>query len=205
MVEHEIERHGERGVVAVDDHGGGVADEADVDPGGVDVDGGGVVVGGDDGDGLPAAVLAAERGHRDAARRLLRARPPVDGGLRHVAEQAPRQLPEEGRPAHGVTRGGGGGACARVIGWLVGGKWERERWGREWKIDSMDFLFRDSGRNGWEGRSREERDTGTARCATAYSVFIFYFCNIVLLLFYSDESKNQFKTLKKNVNKFFRQ
>jgi hypothetical protein len=104
VVEHEVERHGERGVVAVDDHGGGVSDEADVDPCGVDVDGGGVVVGGDDGDGLPAAVLAAERGERHAARRLLRARPPVDGGLRHVAQQPPRELPEVGGRPHCVVR-----------------------------------------------------------------------------------------------------
>jgi hypothetical protein len=104
VVEHEVERHGERGVVAVDDHGGGVSDEADVDPGGVNVDGGGVVVGGDDGDGLPAAVLAAERGERHAARRLLRARPPVDGGLRHVAQQPPRELPEVGGRPHCVVR-----------------------------------------------------------------------------------------------------
>jgi hypothetical protein len=51
-----LERNGERGVVAVNDHGGGVPDEADVDARGVDdVDRRGVVVGGDDdGDRLAA-------------------------------------------------------------------------------------------------------------------------------------------------------
>jgi len=110
VLEHEVERDGERGVVAVDDHGGGVPDEADVDARGVDVDRGGVVVGGDDGDGLPSAVLAAEGGHRHAPRRrrLLRAWAPVDGGLRHVAQQPPllrHLLPrEEGEgPPHRVV------------------------------------------------------------------------------------------------------
>lgn len=98
VLEHDVERDGERGVVAVDDHGGGVPDEADVDAGGVDVDRRGVVVGGDDGDGLPAAVLPTECGHRHAPRRrgLLRAWAPVDGGLRHVAQPPPpRHLPRE--------------------------------------------------------------------------------------------------------------
>ena len=101
--------------MAVDDHGGGVPHETDVDARGVDVDRRGVVVGGDDGDGLPAAVLPAEGGHRHAPRRrgLLRARPPVDGRFRQVAQQPPRQLPDEEGPPHGVSVVRSGGARER--------------------------------------------------------------------------------------------
>jgi hypothetical protein len=135
VLEHEVERDGERGVVAVDDHGGGVPHEADVDARGVDVDRRGVVVGGDDGDGLPAAVLPAEGGHRHAPRRrgLLRARPPIDGRFRQVAQQPPRQLPGEEGPPHRVLVVRSGGARERgreTVAWLVRGGWG-ERWGRE--------------------------------------------------------------------------
>lgn len=147
VLEHEVERDGERGVVAVDDHGGGVPHEADVDAGGVDVDRRGVVVGGDDGDGLPAAVLPAEGGQRHAPRRreLLRARAPVDGGLRHVAEQPPRKLPDEEGPAHRVlVRSGGARASCSSL-----GRWG-ERWGRGedsiwragmWKGTQFEFVI----------------------------------------------------------------
>lgn len=115
VLEHDVERDGERGVVAVHHHGRRVPDEADVDPGRVDVHRGRVVVGRDDGDGLPASVLPAERRHRHPPRRprprprprsrrrphILRPRPAVDGRLRHVAQRPPllpRQVPE--RPPH---------------------------------------------------------------------------------------------------------
>lgn len=91
MGEHVVEGDGEGGVMAVDDHGGGVADEEHVDARRVDVGGGGVVVGGDDGDGLAAAVLLAEMGERDPATRGLGLRPAVHRALRHVAHQSPRQ------------------------------------------------------------------------------------------------------------------
>ena len=66
MDEHLLERDGERGVMAVDHHRRGVADETDVDAGGVEVHRGGVVVGGDHGDGLGGAVLLAQLAQRDA-------------------------------------------------------------------------------------------------------------------------------------------
>jgi hypothetical protein len=103
VLEHEVERDGEGVAVPVRDHRGGVADEDEVDPRGVHVDRGRVVVRGDHGEGLPAAVLPAERRQRHAPRRrrrlLLRpgrAAAPVDGGrLRSVAQQPPRsRLPE---------------------------------------------------------------------------------------------------------------
>lgn len=114
VLEHDVEGDGEGGVVAVDDHGGGVADEADVDPRGVDVDGGGVVVGGHDRDGLPAAVLTAEGRHRHSPcrRRLLRPRAPIDGRLRHVAQHPPRQAPEGVPRRHLAKR-----RRSSVVGW----------------------------------------------------------------------------------------
>lgn len=62
MDEHLIKCNGEGGIMAMDNHGGGVADEADIDAGGVDVDGRGVVVCGDHGDRLPVLVLSPEMG-----------------------------------------------------------------------------------------------------------------------------------------------
>lgn len=103
MDEHLVEGDGEGGVVAVDHHGGRVADEADVDAGHVEVDGGGVVVGGDDGDGLAPAVLLAEVGEGDALGRGLGLGAAVDGVLGDVAHAAE----EDGGGGQPAQRGGG--------------------------------------------------------------------------------------------------
>ncbi|KAH1148932.1 hypothetical protein GYH30_043530 [Glycine max] len=57
MEEHFLEHDGERGVMAVDHHCHGVADETDVDVNRVEVHHDGVVVGGDHGDRLGGMVL----------------------------------------------------------------------------------------------------------------------------------------------------
>ena len=46
----------------MDDHGGGISNETDVDSGGVEVDGGGIIVGGDHGYWLSITVLLPEVG-----------------------------------------------------------------------------------------------------------------------------------------------
>lgn len=94
MEEHVVEGNREGGVVAVDDHSGGVADEEHVDAGRVDVGGGGVVVCGDDGDGIAAAVLLAEVGERDPATGGLGFGAAVHRALWHVAHQPPRKPPK---------------------------------------------------------------------------------------------------------------
>jgi len=83
---HLVERDGERGVVAVDHHGGGVAYETDVDGGGVEVNGGGVIVSRDHGDGLGRSVLLAQVPERDSLVRVLRRGTRIDGVLGNVAE-----------------------------------------------------------------------------------------------------------------------
>lgn len=84
--EHLIERDGQGGVVAVDDHGGGVAHQADVDASGVQMHRRRVVVGRHHGYGLAPPVLLADVGERDALARALRLRPAVDGVFRDVAQ-----------------------------------------------------------------------------------------------------------------------
>jgi len=92
---HLVDRDRERGVVAVDHHGGGVAHETDVDGGGVKVDGGGVIVGGDHGDGLRRSVLLSQVPERDSLVGVLRRGTRIDGVLGNVAE-APKKSRHRG-------------------------------------------------------------------------------------------------------------
>lgn len=128
MDEHFVERDGKGGVVAVDDHGGGVSDEADVDADHVEVDSGGVVVGGDDGDGIAPAVLLPEAGQSHSLVGALGLGTAVHGVLRDVAHAAE----EQGRAASGgsgLASGSGNGdkrghCRERESRWfLVFGKW----------------------------------------------------------------------------------
>lgn len=72
--------------MAVDDHGGGVADEADIDSGSVEVDRGRVVVGGDHGDAFALAVFLPEVSESDSLVRVLGLWAAVDGAFRDVAQ-----------------------------------------------------------------------------------------------------------------------
>lgn len=86
-----VQGEGEGGVVAVDDHAGGVPDEDDVRARGVDLPGGRVVVSGDDRDLVAPPVLLHERSRRDPPRAVaLRARPrAVDGALVELGPLGP--------------------------------------------------------------------------------------------------------------------
>lgn len=97
VLEHDVERDGERGVVAVHHHGRRVPDEADVDPGRVDVHRGRVVVGRDDGDGLPASVLP--RSVVTVTRRV--APPPPPPRSRRRPTSCGRGPPRQPTPARG--------------------------------------------------------------------------------------------------------
>lgn len=57
MNEHFIEGNRQRCIVAVNDHGGRVSDEADIDGGHVEVDSGRVIVGSNHCDGLGVSVF----------------------------------------------------------------------------------------------------------------------------------------------------
>ena len=73
--------------MAVDDHGGGVDDEADVDAGVVEVDPGRVVEGRDHRDWFAPAVLLPQVRQGHPLVRVLGLRPPVHGVFRHVAQE----------------------------------------------------------------------------------------------------------------------
>lgn len=88
MDEHFVKGDGESGVVAVYDHSGGVADEADVDAGHVEVHRGGIIVGGDDGNGLAPSVLLPEGGQSHSLVGALGLGTAVDRALRYVAHAA---------------------------------------------------------------------------------------------------------------------
>lgn len=134
--EHLIEGDGEGGVVAVNDHGSGVADQANVDAGGVQMHRGGVVVGRDHGYGLAPPVLLADVSERDALARVLWLRAAVDGVFRDVAEPAENGMRRiaasgDGGAAEGFTEGRkhpcrrwGSSEAGKeeVIGWVVGGE-----------------------------------------------------------------------------------
>ena len=85
MDKHFFERDREGGVVAVDYHGSGVTDEANIDAGQVEMDRRRVVVGGDHGDGLAPPVLLPQLGQRHSLVRVLRLRSAIYGVFRHVA------------------------------------------------------------------------------------------------------------------------
>lgn len=101
--EHLLQRDRQGGVVAVDDHGGGVAHQADVDSGGVQMHRRGVVVRRHHGYGLAPLVLLAELRERDALARVLRLRSAVDGVFRDIA-----QAPENGLRGIAALGEGGG-------------------------------------------------------------------------------------------------
>lgn len=81
--------------MAVDHHRRRVADETDVDAGGVEVHRGGVVVGGDHGDGLGGAVLLAQLAQRDALGRALRGGPRIHRVLGNVAHAPDSNAPHQ--------------------------------------------------------------------------------------------------------------
>lgn len=108
--EHLVQRDGQGGVVAVDDHGGGVAHQADVDAGGVQMHRRGVVVRRHHGYGLTPPVLLTELRESDALVRVLRLRAAVDGVLRDIAQAPENGLSRnsaigEGRGAEGFAEG----------------------------------------------------------------------------------------------------
>ena len=107
---HLIERDGEGGVVAVNDHGSGVADQANVDASGVQMHRRGVVVGRDHGYRLAPPVLLPDVSERDALARVLWHRAAVDGVFRDVAEPAENGVRRiaafgDGGTAEGFTEG----------------------------------------------------------------------------------------------------
>lgn len=100
--------------MAVDHHGGGVANETDVDGGGVEVDGGRVIVGSDHGDRLGWSVLLAQMPERDSLVRGLRRGTRIDGVLGNVAEapqktshSASRGVSRSQQRRHGAVKSGG--------------------------------------------------------------------------------------------------
>lgn len=95
MDEHFVERDGQCGVMTVNHHGGRVTDEADIDPGSVEVHCGGIVVGGDHGDGLAFLVLLPKMGQSNPLVRVLALGSPVYcvlGDIAHGAHLALEQL-----------------------------------------------------------------------------------------------------------------
>ena len=85
MDEHFVKRDRESRVVAVNDHGSGVSNKADIDASGVEVDRRRVIIGSDDRDGLtvPIFLLQLVKGHSMVGR--LRLWAAIDGVLRDVA------------------------------------------------------------------------------------------------------------------------
>lgn len=102
---HFIKRDRKGGVIPMNHHGGRVADQANVDAGGVQVDRRRVVVGGDHGDGLALLVLLLQVGHRHSLVWALRLWAAVDGVFRHVAH-ATEDRREGSRHRFGSWNGG---------------------------------------------------------------------------------------------------